>query len=102
MQFALVLTATRTRRDHAGAPNAIAEQDPDSTCCNPEIYGILISIFMQDCPFLIVRLLLIFKYKVVSYTNMFFTSKKFVGNCFTSLSGGRKHNLCVRTLGNDY
>lgn len=75
MQFTLVLTATRARRDHAGAPNAIAEQNPDSTCCNPEIYGILISIFMQDCPFLVVRLLLIFKYKVVSYTNMFFTSK---------------------------
>ncbi|XP_063410204.1 transmembrane protein 26-like [Mytilus edulis] len=75
MQFTLVLTATRARRDHAGAPNAIQLHDPDSACCNPEIYGILISIFMQDCPFLVVRLLLIFKYQVVSYTNMFFTSK---------------------------
>lgn len=30
---------------------------------------------MQDAPFLVLRLLLIFKYGVVSYTNMFFTCK---------------------------
>lgn len=30
---------------------------------------------MQDAPFLVLRLLLIFKYNVVSYTNMFFTCK---------------------------
>ena len=30
---------------------------------------------MQDAPFLILRLLLIFKYGVLSYTNMFFTCK---------------------------
>lgn len=31
--------------------------------------------FMQDAPFLVLRLLLIFDYGVVSYTNMFFTCK---------------------------
>lgn len=31
--------------------------------------------FMQDAPFLVLRLLLIFHYSVVSYTNMFFTCK---------------------------
>ena len=73
MQFALVLTATRARRDQIGVPSSY---DVDTkTCCNPEIYGILTSIVMQDAPFLVVRLLLIFKYKVISYTNMFFTSK---------------------------
>lgn len=75
MQFTLVLTATRARRDRAGALHSVVPHNPDAGCCNPEIYGILISIFMQDCPFLVVRLLLIFKYNVVSYTNMFFTSK---------------------------
>lgn len=52
---------------------AMKEEAP--SCCNPEIYGIIVSILMQDCPFLVIRLLLIFYYHVVSYTNMFFTSK---------------------------
>ena len=30
---------------------------------------------MQDAPFLVLRMLLIFKYGVLSYTNMFFTCK---------------------------
>lgn len=75
LQFTLVLTATRARRDQVGAPSAFDDDEIKSGCCNPEIYGIIISIMMQDCPFLVVRLLLIFKYAVVSYTNMFFTSK---------------------------
>ncbi|KAK3104926.1 hypothetical protein FSP39_013334 [Pinctada imbricata] len=76
LQFTLVLTATRARRDHAGVPAMSDSFDGrEAGCCNPEIYGIIISIFMQDCPFLVIRLLLIFKYKVVSYTNMFFTAK---------------------------
>lgn len=73
LQFTLVLTATRARRDQSGVPS---QTDGDKVgCCNPEIYGIMTSIMMQDCPFLVVRLLLIFKYHVISYTNMFFTSK---------------------------
>lgn len=44
-------------------------------CCSADVYGILISIVLQDLPFLVLRLLLIFKYHVLSYTNMFFTSK---------------------------
>ncbi|ESO88818.1 hypothetical protein LOTGIDRAFT_125533, partial [Lottia gigantea] len=77
LQFSLVLTATRARQDQSGVPRPIPLeiQDNVSTCCNPEIYGIVISIMLQDLPFLVVRLLLIFRYKVVSYTNFFFTSK---------------------------
>jgi Transmembrane protein 26 len=44
-------------------------------CCNSELYGIMTSICLQDIPFLVLRMLLIFKYYVVSYTNMFFTCK---------------------------
>ena len=75
LQFTLVLTATRGRHDHTGVPLSDSFDGNERGCCNPEIYGILISMFMQDCPFLIIRLLLIFKFEVVSYTNMFFTSK---------------------------
>ncbi|KAK3581793.1 hypothetical protein CHS0354_025997 [Potamilus streckersoni] len=73
-QFTLVLTATRARPDHTGIPMFIDTEGKDD-CCSPEIYGILASIAMQDLPFLLIRLTLIFKYKIVSYTNMFFTSK---------------------------
>jgi hypothetical protein len=77
LQFTLVLTATRARRDLVGVPNGLilAMKEEAPSCCNPEIYGIIVSILMQDCPFLVIRLLLIFYYHVVSYTNMFFTSK---------------------------
>ncbi|XP_041378152.1 transmembrane protein 26-like [Gigantopelta aegis] len=74
LQFTLVLTATKARRDQSGVPSP-HEADDNIGCCKPEIYGILISIILQDLPFLVVRLLLIFRHKIVSYTNMFFTSK---------------------------
>lgn len=60
-----------------GLPSSPVDNSEPSTnsCCNPELYGILTSIVLQDLPFLCVRLTLIFYYHVVSYTNMFFTSK---------------------------
>ncbi|KAL4220872.1 hypothetical protein ACF0H5_019138 [Mactra antiquata] len=76
MQFTLVLTATKARRDQVGLPmSPLQDTDEVVGCCNPELYGILTSIMLQDLPFLCVRLTLIFYYHVVSYTNMFFTSK---------------------------
>ncbi|CAL1541606.1 unnamed protein product, partial [Lymnaea stagnalis] len=74
IQFSLVLTATRVRRDRTGLipVNHLAGHDG---CCNPDVYGIIISICLQDLPFLVLRMLLIFKYYVLSYTNMFFTCK---------------------------
>ncbi|XP_041378196.1 transmembrane protein 26-like [Gigantopelta aegis] len=76
IQFSLVLTASRARRDQSGL--VMKRESPDSEtigCCSPDVYGIIISILMQDLPFLVLRMLLIFRYSVLSYTNMFFTSK---------------------------
>ncbi|GFS06402.1 transmembrane protein [Elysia marginata] len=75
IQFSLVLTASRARRDRTGLVPVPHSKSVADTCCNPDVYGILISICLQDLPFLVLRLLLIFKYNVVSYTNMFFTCK---------------------------
>jgi len=79
LQFTLVLTATRERKDRSGVLNRkITTQPPpgkEQGCCTPDVYGIIISIMMQDAPFLVLRMLLIFKYGVLSYTNMFFTCK---------------------------
>jgi len=79
LQFTLVLTATRERKDRSGVLNRkivqpVTPGKPDA-CCTPDVYGIIISIMLQDCPFLVLRMLLIFKYGVLSYTNMFFTCK---------------------------
>ena len=75
IQFAMVLTATKARKDQSGIVSRKFPPPEDDTCCTPDVYGIIISIFLQDAPFLVLRLLLIFKYNVVSYTNMFFTCK---------------------------
>ncbi|XP_046375848.1 transmembrane protein 26-like [Haliotis rufescens] len=74
LQFTLVLTASRVRRDQSG----LATEKPPVKkvgCCSADVYGIVISILLQDVPFLVLRMLLIFRYGVLSYTNMFFTSK---------------------------
>lgn len=75
IQFTLVLTAARARRDQSGLVTRQFNKIQKTGCCAADVYGILISILLQDAPFLVLRLLLIFKYKVLSYTNMFFTSK---------------------------
>ncbi len=75
LQFTLVLTATKGRRDQSGVVEEKHYPDEPEPCCNPDVYGIIISIAMQDIPFLILRMLLIFKYSVLSYSNMFFTCK---------------------------
>lgn len=76
-QFTMVLTAAKARRDQSGVlPRAQqGKRDTNGGCCAADVHGILISILLQDLPFLCLRLLLIFKYHVLSYTNMFFTSK---------------------------
>ena len=73
LQFTMVFTATKAPRREGVATTTSAA--PGGTCCTPDVLGIIMSIFMQDGPFLVLRMLLIFKYSVVSYTNMFFTCK---------------------------
>lgn len=73
VQFSLVLTASKAPRDKSG----LMGRRPShmKRCCQPDVYSIMISMFLQDGPFLALRLMLIFKHRVLSYTNMFFTSK---------------------------
>ncbi|XP_074654628.1 transmembrane protein 26-like [Tubulanus polymorphus] len=73
-QFTLVVTATKARK-----PRVAIAQKKDLTvtcfCCETEIWAIMTSIMLQDGPFLVLRMLLIFRYEVVSYMNVFFTCK---------------------------
>lgn len=75
VQFSLVLTASRSRKDKSRLYLTNTTKGGNVGCCHADVFGILISILLQDLPFLVLRMLLIFKYNVLSYTNMFFTSK---------------------------
>ncbi|XP_076807100.1 uncharacterized protein LOC143450435 [Clavelina lepadiformis] len=44
-------------------------------CCYTEIWGMLMSIIFQDGPFFILRMVILFHYKVVTHMNIFFTCK---------------------------
>lgn len=103
MQFTLVLTATKERKDRSQVLNRMTTQQvvtPRKTqgCCTPDVYGIIISIMLQDAPFLVLRMLLIFKYGVLSYTNMFFTCKNtpLCPQTATSLTGPYYYICCIR------
>ena len=74
LQFTMVLTATKARRDQSQCVDKTLN-NANTGCCTPDVYGIVVSIMMQDAPFLVLRMLLIFHYGVLSYTNMFFTCK---------------------------
>ncbi|OQV12982.1 putative Transmembrane protein 26 [Hypsibius exemplaris] len=92
MQFTLVLTATKARKprisastqqasfaDQAdyGGEDAEDSRGPCPCCwwCSADIWGILTTLILQDGPFLCLRLTFLFRYNVVSYSNVFFTIK---------------------------
>ncbi|ROT62724.1 putative transmembrane protein 26 [Penaeus vannamei] len=104
MQFTLVLSATHAPKtrpsiNYPPPKDMIDEMTPvdrmvhdfgegdgllrPSVTCSPnidlfldmDIIAILTTVFMQDGPFFLLRLTLIFGYKVVSYLNIFFTCK---------------------------
>ena len=75
LQFTMVFTATKAPRREGMSSVPTNPAQSGGHCCTPDVVGIIMSIFMQDGPFLVLRMLLIFKYSVFSYTNMFFTCK---------------------------
>lgn len=60
-----------------------------------DIFGILTGIFMQDGPFLILRLLLIIKYQVYSEMHIFFTCKNAIALSLLV------YRLCILTCSGD-
>ena len=47
----------------------------DCFCCYNEIWGMAMSIFFQDGPFFILRMVILFHYGVITHMNIFFTGK---------------------------
>ncbi|XP_014672478.1 PREDICTED: transmembrane protein 26-like [Priapulus caudatus] len=73
LQFTFVLTAAKGRKPRSGIDNTVLSCR--ATCCTADVAGVLMNLFFQDVPFLGLRLCLIFKFNVISYMNIFFTSK---------------------------
>lgn len=81
MQFPLVLTQTQPPKDAppsrsvddlpccAGAPSAF------STCCSSEVWSLLLTVGLQDGPFLLYRLYLMVREQVLNQLMIFFTCK---------------------------
>ncbi|EDO40847.1 predicted protein, partial [Nematostella vectensis] len=73
LQFTLVTTATTGKDNKIRiASNKISRRE---MLLHGDIFGILTGIFMQDGPFLVLRLVLIIKYNLYSEMHLFFTCK---------------------------
>ncbi|XP_006813189.1 transmembrane protein 26-like [Saccoglossus kowalevskii] len=86
LQFTLVLTATKARKPRVSGlkvqnvvkpEDAEHNNDSDHACmfCETEVWSIMISIMMQDGPFLLMRLYLLFGKNAVSQMMLWFTTK---------------------------
>lgn len=83
-QFPFTVTATKDNEEEEEEENQLDQKKETKRekCMKyveifleSEAWGIMISVLMQDGPFVIIRLIAIFKYKVFTYTNCFFACK---------------------------
>lgn len=82
LQFCIVLTATKNPKKTRVALSNTNEDTKASGCgacfgkfCTTEVWSIFVSLFMQDGPFLIVRMYVMAKYYLITYNTIFFTCK---------------------------
>ncbi|XP_030590501.1 transmembrane protein 26 [Archocentrus centrarchus] len=73
MQFPLVLTQTRPQKS---GPFCCPEAPPSFTsCCSSEVWSLLLTVGLQDGPFLLYRIYLMVQEKVLNQLMIFFTCK---------------------------
>ncbi|CAF1262974.1 unnamed protein product [Rotaria sordida] len=83
IQFTLVVTSTKTRKNRTEDFQRKNSQEIE-TCfgCRlfweTELWALSTTILLQDGPFLCLRLGLIIHYKIISQSNIFFTTKNFL------------------------
>ncbi|UJR25308.1 hypothetical protein I4U23_006659 [Adineta vaga] len=83
MQFTLVVTSTKSRKNRTGGMKKIdpVETERFFSCrlfWETELWALSTTILLQDGPFLCLRLGLIIHYKIISQSNVFFTTKNFL------------------------
>ena len=80
-QFTLVLTASSGRKARGGGGARGADSAGCCTSCcmgyfsNPDVWGMLLTLFLQDLPFLVARCYFIFELNMRSQMMIFFTLK---------------------------
>ncbi|XP_033120030.1 transmembrane protein 26-like [Anneissia japonica] len=80
LQFTLGLTVTKSRKTRLAGVNDRRDNvnqvcDMSCGCCETETWGIMVTIIMQDGPFFITRMYLIFHADVINQGMIFFTCK---------------------------
>lgn len=79
MQFPLVLTQTQSSlgKPAQGGPGALCPGAPAAltSCCSSEVWSLLLTVGLQDGPFLIYRLYLMAQEQVLNQLMIFFTCK---------------------------
>ncbi|CAG01754.1 unnamed protein product [Tetraodon nigroviridis] len=79
MQFPLVLTQTQSTlgKPPQGGPGALCPGAPAAltSCCSSEVWSLLLTVGLQDGPFLIYRLYLMAQEQVLNQLMIFFTCK---------------------------
>lgn len=80
MQFTLILTAVsaKKRRVTHSMDNILEKVQGGCTCTHNEIWAILVTVFLQDAPFLSIRLYVAVGLSVVNYSLIFFTVKNII------------------------
>ena len=89
LQFTLGLTATKQRKPRvvSAGPGLRATVEPEPYtgpcsglvyCCETEIWALLVSVIMQDGPYLVIRLYIMFVYNDFGQTTIFFTCKNLI------------------------
>ncbi|CAF0735549.1 unnamed protein product [Rotaria sordida] len=74
LQFCLAFTVSRGRQNRLILKQE-QEQERRFLCSPSDFWGMLMSLFLQDIPFFTFRAILLFHYRIFSYSTVFFTSK---------------------------
>ncbi len=81
MQFTLVLTATKGMKSRGvglvrlSRKKSEEDEERSCKCCETEVWSILTAMFMQDGPFMAIRLYVMIKNRTLAYSMLFFTFK---------------------------
>lgn len=80
MQFPLVLTQTSHAKAQRGTDGGASDLDGQAgdrwtSCCSSEVWSLLLTVGLQDGPFLVYRLYLMVQEKVLNQLMIFFTCK---------------------------
>ncbi|XP_070570880.1 transmembrane protein 26-like [Ptychodera flava] len=76
LQFCFVLTATKVRKPRmASQMRTVSITSPTCHCCETEVWAIMLTLLMQDGPYLTTRMYLLVRYNIDSQMMVFFTCK---------------------------